>query len=157
MSEESSSYTWDLDRPDPTDSSETEPHDPPKRKIVGWALLGICEFLLASFAIAYVSFVGNDPDTWLDLWLQIYGVADAVIVLVEAWLMIQVTLTCNVKVILVEMAITVAAILFFVAWSIVGIVLLLETSTDSKVWIFSLIVILYQILRFVVICALKRL
>jgi hypothetical protein len=154
MNEESSSYI-DLDYEIVSQPPEKDHQTTPKRKIIAWSLLGIVEFLLALFTIAYVSFT-EEQEGPFGLWMQIYGVTDAVIVLVEAWLMAQVTLSCNVRLILVEMAVTVMAILFFLAWSIAGIVLLIR-APDSQLWNFSLSLILYQLLRSVIVCGFERL
>jgi hypothetical protein len=53
--------------------------------------------------------------------------------------------------------VTVLATLFFLVWSIVGAVLLLETPSDNKVWLFSLIVVGYQVVRAFVMCGLNKL
>jgi hypothetical protein len=154
MSEESSSYL-DLDYDVANEPPEKNEQEIPKRKIVAWSMLGVVEFLLAVFAIAYVSFTAQQGP--LALWLQIYGVTDAAIVLVEAWLMVRVALSCNVKLILVEMAVTVTAILFFLVWWIAGVVLLLRTPSEELLWNFSLIMILYQLLRGVIVYGFERL
>jgi hypothetical protein len=56
-----------------------------------------------------------------------------------------------------EIAVAVVATLFFLAWSIVGVVLLLETPADNGVWLFSLIIVGYQLVRAVVMCGLNKL
>lgn len=156
--DESSSYTLDLDVP-PTEPPVEK--DSPKRSIIAWSVLGVCEFCLSIFAIGYVSFVNETSDDYLQfdlpLWLQIYGVVDIGVVLVEGWLMVKLTLSCNSKLAVTEIAVAVVATLFFLAWSIVGVVLLLGTPADNGVWLFSLIIVGYQLVRAVVMCGLNKL
>jgi len=157
--DESSSYTLDLDVPPISESVEKK--ESPKRSIIAWSILGVCEFCLSIFAIGYVSFVEDASDDYfkfnLPMWLQIYGVVTIGIVLVEGWLMVKLTLSCNPKLAITEIVVTVLATLFFLVWSIVGAVLLLETPSDNKVWLFSLIVVGYQVVRAFVMCGLNKL
>lgn len=158
--DESSSYTLDLDVP-AANLPVKEEKESPKRSIIAWSILGVCEFCLSIFAIGYVSFVEDASDDYLEfdlsLWLQVYGVVDIGVVLVEGWLMVKLTLSCSPKLAITEIAVAIVATLFFLAWSIVGTVLLLETPADNKVWLFSLIVVGYQLIRAVVMCGLNKL
>lgn len=151
--EESSSYSAVL----PVTTPESEQPKNCSFCLWIWVTMWASAFLFALFVIGYVSFTESHKETQFDLalWLQIFAVTDALFVLATAWLTMKKssTLSAEFKVAGIRLAVEIVSIVFSIAWTIVGIVLLVENFKNSALVILSIVFILSYWIRIGASCA----